>query len=478
MLGAMLLSTDAVGVGFRDRARAERFLPAGEPAHLRRHPRRCTPRASRSIRSRSPTCCGAAVCSTTPVGPKPLHELQNATPAISSARHYAKIVQDTAILRRLIRAAGDIAELAYGGPDDVTKAVDQAESTVFHVAEDRVADTTRPIKDLIDQTMDRLEQAYERGTTITGAPTGYHDLDELLSGLQKSTLNIVGARPAMGKCVAWDTPIVDVATGAVVTAAELFDRAMDRSSLELFALGPDGRLGRATVSACVDDGTKPVFSCAHAERPRGDDHGEPPAAHRRRLAPPCRRSGRGGDCDATRATDLRHRRAARRRDRSTPPKPSLRVRPGTTELGPGRGRTDSLASSRVRALADHDRFSRRIGVPIRRVSSGSMRGALTSHSRNPQCRRRSTAVAARLLLGGLRSYSAGGTERRRDVVLDPLGSAPIPAPAYVAAASGSKAVSIIAVHPDEIGILGKLRQLLVTVRGVPRTREAVGRSTT
>jgi replicative DNA helicase len=193
-------------------------------------------------------------------GAEALHELQNATPAISSARHYAKIVQDTAILRRLIRAAGDIAELAYGGPDDVTKAVDQAESTVFHVAEDRVADTTRPIKDLIDQTMDRLELAYERGTTITGAPTGYHDVDELLSGLQRSTLNIVGARPAMGKCVAWDTPIVDAATGAVVTAAELFDRAMGRTSLEVFALGPDGRLGRANVSACIDDGTKPVFT--------------------------------------------------------------------------------------------------------------------------------------------------------------------------------------------------------------------------
>jgi len=132
-------------------------------------------------------------------GTEALHQLQNATPAISSAKHYAKIVTDTATLRRLIRAASDIAEMAYSGPDDVTKTVDQAEQKVFEIGDEKAADTTRAMTDLISQGMDLLEERYERGVSITGAPTGFHDLDDLLAGLQPSTLNIVGARPAMGK---------------------------------------------------------------------------------------------------------------------------------------------------------------------------------------------------------------------------------------------------------------------------------------
>jgi replicative DNA helicase len=132
-------------------------------------------------------------------GAEALHELQNATPAISSAGQYARIVQDTALLRRLIYAAGDIAELAYSEPDDVRKALDEAETKVFDIAEQTVTDTVRPLDDLLAEAMDRLQETFDRGDIITGVPTGYTDLDELLSGLQGSALYIVGARPAMGK---------------------------------------------------------------------------------------------------------------------------------------------------------------------------------------------------------------------------------------------------------------------------------------
>ena len=132
-------------------------------------------------------------------GAQSLNELQNATPAISNAHRYAKIVQDTAVLRKLISVAGEITELAYMEPDDVTKALDEAETKVFEVAEDRVVDSTRPLADLLPVAMDHLQETFERGDTITGVATGFNDLDELLSGLQPSTLNIIGARPAMGK---------------------------------------------------------------------------------------------------------------------------------------------------------------------------------------------------------------------------------------------------------------------------------------
>jgi replicative DNA helicase len=128
-----------------------------------------------------------------------LVDLQIATPMISNAARYARIVQDTAVLRRLIRVASEIAEIGFDEPDDVSKALSTAESKVFEIAERRVVDSTRPINELIKDAFEDLEKVYEQGNIITGTPTGYTDLDELLSGLQPSTLNVVGARPAMGK---------------------------------------------------------------------------------------------------------------------------------------------------------------------------------------------------------------------------------------------------------------------------------------
>ena len=192
-------------------------------------------------------------------GAETLLELQNATPAISNAGRYAKIVQDTAMLRKLIGVASDIAEIAYLEPDDVTKALDEAETKVFEIAEDRITDTTRMLGELLPLAMDKLQETFERGDIITGSPPATHDLDEMLSGLQPSALNIVGARPAMGKCVAFDTPIVDTATGDVITAMELMQRAEQADAATLPALGADGRLMVAPVSHCLADGIKPVL---------------------------------------------------------------------------------------------------------------------------------------------------------------------------------------------------------------------------
>ncbi|MBV9660804.1 MAG: replicative DNA helicase [Acidimicrobiales bacterium] len=128
-----------------------------------------------------------------------LMALQADTPATTNAGRYARIVEEHALLRRLISVAGEIAEMGYGVPDDVTEALDRAESLVFNVAERRVTDTLKPLTELLYASMDRLERLYDRGETITGVPTGYVDLDERLYGLQPNALIIVGARPAMGK---------------------------------------------------------------------------------------------------------------------------------------------------------------------------------------------------------------------------------------------------------------------------------------
>jgi replicative DNA helicase len=132
-------------------------------------------------------------------GAASLIALQANTPAISSAGRYARIVQEHALLRRLIGVAHEIAEIGYEIPSDVAGALDQAEALVFDVAQRRTSDSVRSLKDLLTESLERLDHLYDRGETITGVPTGYSELDYLLSGLQPSNLVVVGARPSMGK---------------------------------------------------------------------------------------------------------------------------------------------------------------------------------------------------------------------------------------------------------------------------------------
>jgi replicative DNA helicase len=258
LLGALLLSRDAIGVA------AELGLEPGDfykPAHQHIY------EAIKALSS-----AGQPVDTVT-VGDElrrvglldeiggmaALLDLQNATPAISNAGRYANIVQDTAMLRRLIGVASQIAEIAYDEPDDVTKALDEAETKVFEVAERRVTDSTRQLSDLLSSTMDQLQDTFERGSTITGVPTGYHDLDELLSGLQPSTLVIVGARPAMGKCIAWDTPVPDPVSGEVLTAAEVYRRTVAGWTVHVHSLDDAGSMVVSRITAALDDGQKPVY---------------------------------------------------------------------------------------------------------------------------------------------------------------------------------------------------------------------------
>jgi replicative DNA helicase len=125
--------------------------------------------------------------------------LQANTPSIANARHYAAIVEEHSLLRRLIGVAGDIADIGYSVPENVEGAIDEAEQMMFNVAEKRTADSVYPLKELLGLGLDRIQELGERGSDLTGVATGYHELDRILLGLQPSSLVIVGARPGMGK---------------------------------------------------------------------------------------------------------------------------------------------------------------------------------------------------------------------------------------------------------------------------------------
>lgn len=170
-----------------------------------------------------------------------LVDLQNRTPAVSSADRYARIVHETALLRGLISAASEIAEIAYSQPDNIEGALDQAESRIFDVAQNQVTDSMVRINDLMPQTMTHLENIMERGNPITGVPTGFIDLDEMLSGFQPGTLNIIGARPAVGKSALAMGMAVNVAT-ITDKPVLFFSLEMGRAELSQRILSSEGRV--------------------------------------------------------------------------------------------------------------------------------------------------------------------------------------------------------------------------------------------
>ncbi|MGH9015699.1 MAG: replicative DNA helicase [Acidimicrobiia bacterium] len=176
-------------------------------------------------------------------GKAALLRIQAGTPASANAGHYARIVGELALLRRLIAVAGDIAEMGYEAPDDVTDTLDRAESLVFEVAERRVSESLTGISEALQSTLDQLESMYGRDTDVTGVPTGYHDLDDLLLGLQPSNLVIVAARPGMGK--------TSFALGAAANVALVSHRPTLFFSMEMGNLELTKRLlaGEARVEA-------------------------------------------------------------------------------------------------------------------------------------------------------------------------------------------------------------------------------------
>jgi replicative DNA helicase len=128
-----------------------------------------------------------------------LHELAALVPATANAAHYARIVHETATLRGLIRAGGEIARLGWERPGEAGDLVDQAEQIVFDLSQQRVSGELDHIHGLLEQSFERITQLYEAGADITGTPSGFRDLDRITSGFQPGNLIILAARPSMGK---------------------------------------------------------------------------------------------------------------------------------------------------------------------------------------------------------------------------------------------------------------------------------------
>ena len=126
-------------------------------------------------------------------------ELINTVPTASHISNYAKIVQKKRILRDLIESSQEIEALAYKGSDDVDSLLDYAEKKVFGIAEHSLTQKFLPIKETLEETFERIDALSKHEGSIRGVPTGFKSLDNILSGLQKSDLIILAARPSLGK---------------------------------------------------------------------------------------------------------------------------------------------------------------------------------------------------------------------------------------------------------------------------------------
>jgi replicative DNA helicase len=160
-----------------------------------------------------------------------------ATPA--SAPHYARIVAEHALLRRLIGAAGEILQGAYEVPEDPESFADEAEGRIYAVSRRHERDQVVALRELVHQSMEDLERIHER-TGLVGLPTGFRDLDELLQGLQKGNLVVVAARPGIGK----SSLVTNIARNVAVSgkSVALFSLEMSRVEIGMRLLCSEARV--------------------------------------------------------------------------------------------------------------------------------------------------------------------------------------------------------------------------------------------
>src|SRR5438477_3142971 len=125
--------------------------------------------------------------------------LVNRTPTAVHIEYYARIVERTSVLRRLISAGGEIAALGYSEDKEVEQTLDKAEQLLFAVSQRTISKDFASIEQVLNDYYDRIESIQHNPGGIVGVPSGFHDMDEVTGGLQPSDLIIIAARPGIGK---------------------------------------------------------------------------------------------------------------------------------------------------------------------------------------------------------------------------------------------------------------------------------------
>ncbi|MBA4537638.1 replicative DNA helicase [Bacillus aquiflavi] len=128
-----------------------------------------------------------------------LSELAGSVPTAANIEYYAQIVEEKALLRRLIRTATEIVQDGYAREDEVDELLSEAEKRIMEVAQRKNAGSFHSIKDVLVRTYDNIELLHNRKGEVTGIATGFTELDRMTAGFQRNDLIIVAARPSVGK---------------------------------------------------------------------------------------------------------------------------------------------------------------------------------------------------------------------------------------------------------------------------------------
>ncbi|WP_369802918.1 replicative DNA helicase [Sporosarcina sp. P20a] len=168
-------------------------------------------------------------------------ELANAVPTAANIVYYANIVDEKALLRRLIRVATDIVEDGYTREDEVEALLGEAEKKMMEVSNRKNAGDFRHIKDVLVETYDNIELLHTRKGDVTGIPTGFRDLDKITAGFQRNDLIIVAARPSVGKTAFALNVAQNVATKTEENVA-IFSLEMGAEQLVMRMLCAEGNI--------------------------------------------------------------------------------------------------------------------------------------------------------------------------------------------------------------------------------------------
>jgi replicative DNA helicase len=199
-----------------------------------------------------------------------LTELVNLVPSAGNAKHYAGLVQKTGMMRALINAADYISQLGYDEEHDVDEMLDKAEKKIYEVTESPSLHKFTEIKDSLGEAWERLDHLHKSKDELRGVKSGFKDLDDMLSGFQKSDLIIIAARPSMGKTAF----ALDIARQAAtkhnvpvgifsleMSSQQLVDRMLaSESSVDAWKL----RTGKLTVDSEFDKIRKALDTLAKA----------------------------------------------------------------------------------------------------------------------------------------------------------------------------------------------------------------------
>jgi replicative DNA helicase len=185
--------------------------------------------------------------------------LASTVPAAGNARHYAQIVKQNALLRRLLVAAQTIQTSVHERDGEPEELVEGAERLLFKVAHEERASDFRQVAEVLAEEIDKLEALSRGDGELTGVPSGFRDLDDMTGGFQPGNLIVVAARPAMGKCLTGSALVYDPTTGKRRRMDGLVEARERGEEIWVASLAPDFKLRPAKVSAVHRNGVKRVY---------------------------------------------------------------------------------------------------------------------------------------------------------------------------------------------------------------------------